>query len=102
RFQMDKRGRLRTHRKGQGLSYRQVYGSPTLNLYLTNLDFLRAFQRPAATPCFGRSQDIAWISRVNRVSLVPVPKGALVPTLLPYPHAGIAGLIVRLPEWFNT
>ncbi len=101
RLQMDKMGRLHPHRKGQGLSYRQVYGSPTLNLYLTNLDFLRAFQRPAATPCFGRSQDIAWISRVDRISLVPVSKGALGPTLLPYPQSGIAGVIVRLPEWFN-
>src|SRR5581483_4180717 len=102
RWQMDKRGRLKPHSKGQGISYRQVYWSPCLDLYVTNPAFRSTFERPAATPCFGRSQDIAWIKWVREVILHPVSKGNLGPTLIPYPQSGIAGTIVRLPEWFEN
>lgn len=102
RWQMDKGGRLKLHRKGQGITYRQVHWSPCLDLYVTNLNLRPAFERPAATPCFGRSQDIAWIKWCREVDLVPVKRGALGPTLIPYPQQGIAGLIVRLPEWFEN
>lgn len=102
RWQMDKKGRLRLHSKGQGINYRQVHWLPALDLYVTNLHFKPVFQRPVATPCFGRSQDIAWIKWCREVDLVPVTRGALGPTLIPYPQQGIAGLIVRLPEWFEN
>jgi CRISPR-associated protein Cas5t len=102
RWQMDKGGRLRLHRKGQGVSYRQVHWSPCLDLYITSLKLRPSFERPAATPCFGRSQDIAWIKWCREVDLIPVTRGALGPTLIPYPQQGIAGLIVRLPEWFEN
>lgn len=102
RWQMDKQGRLKPHSKGQGISYRQVYWAPCLDLYVTNLALKVAFERPAATPCFGRSQDIAWIKWVREIVLQPVSKGNLGPTLIPYPQAGIAGMIVRLPEWFEN
>jgi CRISPR-associated protein Cas5t len=102
RWQMDKGGRLKIHRKGQGISYRQVHWSPCLDLYITNIKLKPAFDRPAATPCFGRSQDIAWIKLCREVELVSVTKGALGPTLIPYPQLGVAGLIVRLPEWFDN
>jgi CRISPR-associated protein Cas5t len=101
RFQMDKGGKLRFHSKGQGLGFRQVFGSPTLDLYVTNLNLLHAFERPAATPRFGRSQDVAWIKTVERISLEPVHRGAIGPTLLPYPQPGIPGAILRLPESFE-
>lgn len=102
RWQMDKQGRLKLHSKGQGIAYRQVYWSPRLDLYVTNLGFKTAFEKPVATPCFGRSQDIAWIKWIREVDLYPVRRGSLGPTLVPYPQQGIAGIIVRLPEWFEN
>ena len=102
RWQVDKQGRLKPHSKGQGISYRQVYWQPQLDLFVSNLDLKPAFEQPAATPCFGRSQDIAWIKWWREVELNPVPEGALGPTLIPYPQPGVAGFIVRLPEWFDN
>jgi len=102
RWQMDKQNRLKPHSKGSGINRRQVYWRPRLDLYITNQSLQNIFERPAATPCFGRSQDIAWIKWVRHVDLHPVPKGRLGPTLIPFPQPGIAGLIVRLPEWFEN
>jgi CRISPR-associated protein Cas5t len=102
RWQVDKGGRLKRHSKGQGISQRQVYWSPRLDLYVTDPGLGAAFLRPVATPRFGRSQDIAWISFVREVDLEPVTRGAIGPTLLPYPQPGLPGLIVRLPEWFEN
>jgi CRISPR-associated protein Cas5t len=102
RWQVEKNGRLKPHSKGQGISYRQVYWSPVLDLYVTNLDLKVAFEKPATTPCLGRSQDIAWIKLVREVTLHVAPRGKLGPTLIPYPQRGLAGLIVRLPEWFEN
>jgi len=86
----------------QGIGLRQVYWQPKLDLYVTNLNFKEFFERPAATPCFGRSQDIAWIKWVRETELYPVPKGSLGPTLIPYPQQGVPGFVVRLPEWFEN
>jgi hypothetical protein len=61
-----------------------------------------AFNKPAATPCLGRSQDIAWISVVREIELYPVSKGALGPTLIPMPQPGVPGLVVHLPEWMEN
>jgi hypothetical protein len=86
----------------QGVGWRQVYWRPALDLYLTETALRNALDRPAATPRFGRSQDIAWIRSVSEVDLDSRPKGALGPTLIPYPQRGVAGLVVRLPEWFEN
>lgn len=102
RWSMDKKGCLKPHPKGQGISRRQVYWSPKLDLYLTKLKFQRAFKNPVATPCFGRSQDIAWIVFSRQIKLCPVPKGSLGPTLIPTPQPSVPGLVVRLPEWMDN
>lgn len=102
RWQMDQKGRLKPHSKGQGINFRQVYWAPRLDVYLTNLGLRSAFERPAATPCFGRSQDIAWITSTSEVELHPVARGLIGPTLLPYPQPGVAGIMVRLPEYFDN
>ncbi|MCL0092634.1 CRISPR-associated protein Cas5 [Dehalococcoidia bacterium] len=96
------KGHLKPHPKGQGISRRQVYWYPTLDLYITNVSLEYAFKQPAATPCFGRSQDIAWISFVRNIELYPVSQGALGPTLIPMPQPGVPGLVVRLPEWIEN
>lgn len=101
RFEM-KRGALRPHSKGQGIVRRQVYWQPRLDLYVTNLALRSAFYRPTATPCFGRSQDIAWITSVTEVDLEPMESGVLGPTLLPQPARDVPGHMVRLPEWYEN
>jgi CRISPR-associated protein Cas5t len=102
RWQMDKQNRLKPHSKGSGINRRQVFWRPCLDLYIANPSLRNIFERPTATPCFGRSQDIAWIKWIRDIDLHPVPKGRLGPTLIPLPQPGIAGLIVRLPEWFEN
>jgi len=102
RWQADKRGRLKPHRKGQSIRHRQVYWLPAMDLYVTNRSLRMAFERPVATPRFGRSQDIAWIDWCREVELCPVERGYIGPTLVPYPQLGVGGLVVRLPEWFDN
>jgi CRISPR-associated protein Cas5t len=102
RFQMDKLGRLRPHAKGQGLVNRQVHSKPQLDLFVTNVDLRAVFERPAATPWFGRSQDIAWIEFVRDVELTETASGAIGPTLVPFAADGPPGLIMQLPEWFEN
>jgi CRISPR-associated protein Cas5t len=86
----------------QGIGFREFYWSPTLDLYLTNLNLREAFEYPAATPCFGRSQDIAWVASVMEVELEERPRGTVGPTLMPLPCVGIAGLPIRLAEYFSN
>jgi len=102
RWQADKQGRLKRHRKGQSVRHRQVYWLPAMDLYVTNRSLRTAFEGPIATPRFGRSQDIAWIEWCREVELSPVESGALGPTLIPCPQLGVGGLIVSLPEWFDN
>ena len=102
RLSMNKSGKLDEQRKGQGISYRQVLWAPSLDLYVTNLNLGDAVRRPAATPCFGRSQDIAWITLVEEVDLLAVTQGCLGQALIPYPQPEVGGMIVRLPEWFKN
>lgn len=89
----------------QGILKRQIYWHPVMDLYLTNLNLKGAFENPVSTPSFGRSQDIAWISRVNEVTLTPLNRGMLAPTLIPMnmlKKKGVPGLVSRLPEWFDN
>ena len=83
----------------QGIGNRQIYWYPKLDLYITNLSLRSAFENPAATPCLGRSQDIAWITSVKEIKLTPLDSGAIGPTLIPTHQTGVPGLVVRLPEW---
>jgi hypothetical protein len=84
----------------QGVGLRQVYWEPQLDLFIENVDLQERFTSPSATPCFGRSQDIAWIRWERVVDLEPVDAGSIGPTLIPYPQPGVPGVILRLPEWF--
>lgn len=100
RFQL-KNGVLAAHKEGQSLMQRQVHFNPVLDLYLTNTRLDQAFNYPVATPCLGRSQDIAWIEFVRKIQLVSVEEGDIGPTLLPQPYP-VKGLILRLPEWMEN
>lgn len=95
------RGILREHREGQSIVSREVHFGPVLDLYVTNTGLRNAFEAPAATPCLGRSQDVAWIDFVRQIDLEQVRDGMIGPTLLPQPFP-MRGLILRLPEWMEN
>ncbi|MDR2203534.1 MAG: CRISPR-associated protein Cas5, partial [Nitrososphaerota archaeon] len=93
---------LSPHKDGQGIIKRYIYFRPELDLYVTNLELESAFLSPVSTPSFGRSQDIAWIKKVERVNLSTVSSGMLGATLIPEIQMNIPSLIVRCPEWFEN
>jgi len=95
-----KKGVLQPHREGQGILKRYIHFRPVLDLYVTNLGLEEGFKSPASTPCLGRSQDVAWITNVERVELEPREEGSLGPTMIPVVKENIPSLIVRCPEWF--
>ncbi len=102
RLVVDNKGRLKTHADGQGILKRYVHFKPQLDLYLTNLDMVCAFDNPAATPSLGRSQDIMWVTSVRKIELKSVKEGDLGPTLIPAIKGNVPSLIVRCPEWFDN
>ena len=89
------------HRKGPGLLRRQFHVGPRLDLYVVPADMAEMFESPVATPRFGRSEDVAWIVFVRRVSLVNVQRGAIGATLVARDAVEIAGLPLTLAEWFE-
>jgi len=101
RLKVDKRGRL-TRNKEQGISNRDVYWFPKLDLYLSNTDLKEAFENPAATPCLGRSQDLAWITYVKGITLEPAPSGNIGPTMLSKLQERVPVLPIKAPEWMNN
>ena len=77
-----------------GLAARQFHVEPQLDIYLTGTSLRAALHAPAATPCLGRSQDIAWISFVREIELEPQDDGLLGPTLVPFPNFQLGGQIL--------
>ena len=102
RLALDKKGVLQPHREGQGILKRRIHFRPSLDLYVTNLELEDGFKSPVSTPSLGRSQDVVWITGVNRVELEPVERGKIGPTMLPVMKENIPSLIVRCPEWFTN
>lgn len=94
RLQTEKKhGRL-SENPERGIAKRQFHVRPRLDLYLTELGFADAFRSPSATPCLGRSQDIAWVNRVCLVELTPAPAGTLGSTIVKFPNPQVGGLIL--------
>jgi len=94
RLQTEKKyGRLSDNPE-RGIAKRQFHVRPHLDLYLTALDLGDAFRSPVATPCLGRSQDIAWIKRVSLIELTSVETGILGSTIVKFPNPQVGGLIL--------
>jgi len=102
RLALDKKGILAPHREGQGILKRYIYFNPKLDLYITNLELENIFHNPVSTPSLGRSQDIMWITNVEKVKLNSASSGRIGPTLIPEVKENIPSLIVRYPEWFEN
>ncbi len=88
-----KYGRLSENAE-RGIAKREFHVRPRLDLYLTELKFEKAFLHPIATPCLGRSQDLAWISFVRPIDLIPVETGRLGSTLVRFPNPQVGGIIL--------
>ncbi len=101
RLRMDsKTGRLSANPE-QGVGYREFHVRPTLDLYLSETSFERFFDSPAAAPCLGRSQDLAWITLVHVIDLVPTESGRIRRTLVPFPNFQIGGQVLPpLADYF--
>jgi CRISPR-associated protein Cas5t len=94
RLQTDKKhGRL-SENPERGIAKREFHVHPRLDLYLTETNLEGAFYEPAAAPCLGRSQDLAWISLIRRVSLIEADVGNLGPTLVRFPNVQVGGLVL--------
>jgi CRISPR-associated protein Cas5t len=94
RLRMDsKTGRLSSNPE-QGVGYREFHVRPTLDLYLSDTSFERFFISPAASPCLGRSQDLAWITLVRVIDLAPTESGRIRRTLVPFPNFQIGGQVL--------
>ncbi len=94
RLQTEKKyGRL-SENPERGIAKRQFHVNPCLDLYLSDMALEEAFRSPVATPCFGRSQDIAWVRRIDRIDLTPQDEGRLGSTFVRFPNAQVGGLIL--------
>lgn len=102
RLVVDNKGRLRKHKEGQGILKRYIHYLPILDIYVNDLSLKDIFKSPASTPTLGRSQDIAWITKVEQVLLEPRTEGFLGTTMLPYSDLDLPSLIIRCPEWFEN
>src|SRR5438045_1576092 len=94
RLEMNKAGRLRAQ-PVPGIAKRQFLVRPVLDLYLDNLNLRRVFEVPANAPSLGRSQDLAWITKIDEIEVDPAPNGIVRGTLLPFPQPGASGQILN-------
>jgi len=99
RLQTDQKGRLRTNPQ-QGISRREFHVYPKLDVYLSDRSLKPIFENPIATPRFGRSQDLAWISSVVEIDFTPVESGAVRATLVPYPDVPIGQILPPLVDYY--
>ena len=84
---------------------REFLFRPVLTLYLDRPDWLNAFRFPTFCVILGRSQDLATITRCERVTLRRQDAAYFEHTLLPFslrPHLGIGSTITMARHVENT
>lgn len=106
RFEL-KNNKLKPHPKGNSIRYYEFHTFPVLELFLDNLKFLNYLEQPVGIPTLGRSQDLAWIEKVEVVDVCKKESGVVGTTLMPFPQKDtegneIGGRILRLPEFFDN
>ncbi len=99
RLMMSKTGKLKAQ-NDTGIIKRQFHINPVLDLYLDNPNFREYFENPRNTPCFGRSQDLAWVTKIQEIEVESSPEGEIRGTLVPFPQNGASGQILNLPNYF--
>jgi len=99
RLMMLKSGKLKAQ-NDTGIIKRQFHINPVLDLYLDNPNFREYFENPRNAPCFGRSQDLAWVTKIQEIEAESSPDGEIRGTLVPFPQNGASGQILNLPNYF--
>ncbi len=103
-YNADNPGNPKINTKGPGIRYREYLINPKLTLYLTNLELEECMKFPKGIITLGRSQDVACISEIKKVSVKPVKEGKIQGTLIPLEKQKeqlIQGMYVRLPEFLT-
>jgi len=101
RLGVDNKGNLKRVPE-PGIGTREFHVNPVLDIYLTNIEFEKYFYNPVGVPVLGRSQDVAWITKVEKIDIDKVESGRIKPTLVPFPCSGMGGRIVRCCDYFNN
>lgn len=106
RFEL-KNNKLKSHPKGSSIRYYEFHTFPVLELFIDNLRFSDYLTNPVGIPTLGRSQDLAWIEKVEILEVYKKKSGVVGTTLMPFPQKDIegneiGGRILRLPEFFDN
>lgn len=82
---------------------REFLLNPILWLYMPPLEELwQAFRYPRFPLVLGRSQDVAYVEKMERVTLEPATEGEAEGILLPFPCPGVASFVYNLPTFLPT
>ena len=99
RLMMSKTGKLKAQ-ADTGIIKREFHINPILDLYLDNLSFRKYFENARNAPSFGRSQDLAWVTKIEEIEAESCSEGEIRGTLMPFPQSGVSGQILNLPNYF--
>jgi len=74
---------------------------PELYLYVTNVEYEGYFRKPSFPILLGRTQELAKIEKIERVTLVKKSPVRFGKTIVPIDFKGVYGAIVALPLYFD-
>lgn len=99
RFKLAKNTLMRQNE--QGIMHRQVLFLPVLDIYTVNDDYFDYFRYPASALTLGRSQDIAWVEKLEKIQLHACEHGRIKSTLVTE-NVKTRGLVFRLPSHISN
>jgi CRISPR-associated protein Cas5t len=74
---------------------------PELYLYVTNVEYEGYFRKPSFPILLGRTQELAKIEKIEKVTLVKKSPARFGKTIVPIDFKGVSGAIVALPLYFD-
>jgi CRISPR-associated protein Cas5t len=74
---------------------------PELYLYVTNVEYEGYFRKPYFPILLGRTQELAKIEKIEKVTLVKKSPVRFGKTIVPIDFKGVSGAIVALPLYFD-
>ncbi|MBP2173202.1 CRISPR-associated protein Cas5 [Methanococcus voltae] len=84
---------------------REFHIKPILDIYLSNLDLKKYFLNPIWTPSLGRSQDMAWITKIEEIDVEPTESGKIKATLIPFDSLNgkiIPGRFIQATDYYSN
>jgi len=86
--------------QGSNIVQRQFLYNCTLNLYISDLDFKKYFEKPYYTLLLGRQTDLAMVTRIEEINLEKKNNVSVKNTMIPF-DGKVPGQIVSLPSDFT-